>query len=230
MELDKFVQGLRESYGTNLKSVILYGSAVTGDSAKNNNDIMVILADISPGELARGAKFIQQWMGAGNPEPLITDENHIKTSLDVFPIEFSDIRARHKILLGDNPLKDLPIKRGNLRLQCEREIKGLILALRERYVALYPNKRRISQLMLDSSGAFFAIFRATLRLLGKEVPSAKEAMLQKFNEATQIDTGTFNRILLTKTGEQKIEQEEALPLFSNYITTLEKVANLIDGL
>lgn len=232
MKLEKFIEQLKTAYGSKLQSIVLFGSAAAGDFQPGRSDynVMVVLSDITPGALAQGAPLIRRWMKAGNPAPLLIDPQHIKSSKDVFPIEFSDMLEAHQILFGDSPLTGLVIDREQLRLQCESEIKQKILMLRERYVELYPSKRRLRKLMLRSFSSFLAIFRGYLRLKNLEVPKTKQAVLSKLNEATDFDTGVLERILAARTGERKIAGAKVLSLFAEYLTSLEKIATVIDQL
>ena len=232
MNLEKFTERLKEVYGTKLQSIVLFGSAAAGDFQKGISDynVMVVLQDITPDHLTTGSKLIRRWMRQGNPAPLLIDRAHLESSKDVFPIEFSDMKGVHKILFGDNPLENLEIDREHLRLQCEGEMKQKILTLRERYVELYPCTRKVRKLILRSSSSFFAIFRGYLRLVNEEVPAKKQEVLTQLNRRTEFDTGIFDRILEARTGRRKIARDEVLPLFERYLTTLEKMASLLDAL
>ena len=49
------------------------------------------------------------------------------------------------MLFGDDPLADLTIRHEHLRLQLERELKGKLLALRERYLSPAGGRGRSSR-------------------------------------------------------------------------------------
>lgn len=82
--------------------------------------------------------------------------------------------------------------------------------------------------MLESASAFFAIFRGYLRLIDSEVPARRGELLQKFNEVTEFDTGVLERIVAAGNRTQRIASSEVIPMFADYLTTLEKVMRLID--
>lgn len=232
MTLEKFVEQLKKVYADDLQSIVLYGSAAAGDFQKGASDynVMVVLNGLTPEHLAKGSKLIRLWMRQGNSAPLLIDRAHLENSQDAFPIEFSDMKEAHRILLGENPLAGLVVNREQLRLQCEREIKQKILTLRERYTALFPSKRRIRKLMLSSVSSFLAIFRGYLRLTNATVPKKKREVLTRLNEMTQFDTSVLEQILAAREGTFTIGRAQVFPLFAAYLTTLEKMATLIDRL
>lgn len=232
MKLEQLVEGLQKIYGANLDSIVLYGSAAGEDFQQKYSDynVMVVLRDLNVEELARAAKLCKKWMGFKNPPPLFADKEYLETSHDVFPIEFLDIQEKHRLLFGEDPLEGLKISREHLRLQCESELKGKILYLREAFIQAYPSLRRVKNLLLQSSSSLFAVFRGLLRLLGEPVPPAKREVLAKLNEKTRFDTAVFEKILDVREGKRKLKRAEVMDWMAEYLTTLKKMARVADSL
>ena len=231
MNPEQFTEKMKKIYGDDLLSVVLYGSAVGGDFHKCHSDfnLMIILKDISASSLEKSARLCQRWNWR-NPIPLFVSREHLKTSSDVFPIEFFDMKEQHKVLHGYDPLQGLEIHPTHLRLQCESELKGKLIALRSEWIRLYPSKRRGRKLILHSSSSFFAIFRGLLRVLGETVPATKREVLKKLNAKTEFDTAVFEKILDILEGTKKLSRSEVLPMMESYLTTLERVATFVDKL
>ena len=72
MKLDELVAQLRGAYGTTLKSVVLYGSAVAGEhiAKKSDYNILVILDAVPLDRLAAVGAVLRAWNEAGNPAPM----------------------------------------------------------------------------------------------------------------------------------------------------------------
>src|ERR1700674_3634551 len=98
--LDQIVEKLRTALDTSLVSVVLYGSAATGDRHEKFSDynILCVLTKITPAELAAVEPVFRWWLEQGNPSPLLLTEHELETSTDCFAIEFHDIREHHRIL------------------------------------------------------------------------------------------------------------------------------------
>ena len=60
--------------------------------------------------------------------------DYVLNSLDVFPIEFSEIKDQYKVIFGDDIFKDVEIPSKDVRLLCEQQVKGKLLHLRQAYV------------------------------------------------------------------------------------------------
>ncbi len=71
--LSQLVGKLQKAYGERLVSVVLYGSAATGDHHAEFSDINVlcVLSEISPRELAAGEDIFRWWREQGSPSPLL---------------------------------------------------------------------------------------------------------------------------------------------------------------
>lgn len=236
MKLESFVEKLKRAHGSNLLSIILYGSAAGKDFQEKFSDInlMVVLKDLSLEEMARSAKLCQKWpqgwLGPRNPLPLLVDPEYLKTSCDVFPLEFLDMKENHRILFGQDLFTNMQISTEHLRLECESELKGKILSLSQGFLNIYPSKRRTKKMMLATSSSLFAIFRGFLRLLKEPVPQTKREVLKKLNEKKHFDTAIFEKILDLREGKYKLKRKEILPWMAEYLTTLRKIARVADTL
>lgn len=232
MKLEHFLEQLKKAHGANVLSIILYGSAAGEDFHQRYSDynLLVLLQELSLEELSRSAKLCQKWMRTNNPPPLFVDREYLETSRDVFPLEFLDIQEAHRVLFGEDPFADMKISREHLRLECESELKGKILSLREAFLQAYPSKRKVKTLVLNSSSALFTLFRGLLRLLSEPVPETKREVLSKLNAKTHFDTAIFEKILDVREGKQKLSRKEITSWMAEYLTTLKKMARVIDTL
>ena len=113
--LDDFTQSLKNIYGQGLISVILYGSAASGEFAdrQSNLNLLVVLDNAGLDNLSKVSRVINgrkfQLL-----RPLFFTEEYIRGSLDVFPIEFLDIKENFAVLYGKENLSDLPVDTINL--------------------------------------------------------------------------------------------------------------------
>lgn len=228
---NEFAHNLEQIYADDLRSVILYGSAASSDFSKKYSDYntIVILKDTAPGILAKSSKLIKRWTKKGNPAPLFFDENHIRTSLDVFPLEFLDIADRHKILLGANPFLNIKIDPKNLRHQCESELKGKLLNLRASYIMNYDHPKRISEIMLKTFPSFVSVFRGVLRLLNQTPDRDTPKVIERLAEHIDFNPQVFMDLVAVREGRQFLpRKDEAISTFENYLTEIETITSFVD--
>src|SRR4051794_7782471 len=107
--LAQLVEKLQKAYGERLVSVVLYGSAAAGDHQAKFSDynILCVLSEITPRELAAGEDIFRWWREQSSPAPLLLTEHEVATSTDCFAIEFLDIQRSHRILFGKDVITGL---------------------------------------------------------------------------------------------------------------------------
>src|SRR5207245_10690183 len=99
-KIDEFVSRLRAAAGPNLQSVILYGSAVSGEFDPEFSDInlLCILRGTSFPMLEAVAPAVEWWNKQKQPAPLFMTREELERSADVFSMESIDIKAQHRML------------------------------------------------------------------------------------------------------------------------------------
>ena len=100
--LTDLVTRLKNAAGSNLLSVILYGSAVTDEFQPKHSDLNVlcIMRELGKEELSKLHAASTWWAKKGHPAPLFFTLNELHHSADVFAIELVDIKAARRILYG----------------------------------------------------------------------------------------------------------------------------------
>ena len=64
----------------------------------------------------------------------------IKSSQDVFPLEFLHIKSKNVTLCGEMPLADFSPNLAELRVECERELRGLLVHLRRAFLYIKEDR------------------------------------------------------------------------------------------
>ncbi|HET6488547.1 MAG TPA: nucleotidyltransferase domain-containing protein, partial [Syntrophales bacterium] len=126
------VEDLKTAYGDGLQSIILYGSGARGDYVPGKSDInfLVVLDEKAVDDLERAHPLIHKWKKRAVAVPLIMTKAFIGSSIDVYPVEFLNMKRHYQVVQGEDVLRDLEFDRKALRLQCERELKGKLMLLR----------------------------------------------------------------------------------------------------
>jgi deoxyribodipyrimidine photolyase len=75
-----------------------------------------------------------------------------------------------------------------------------------------------------------ALFRAIIKLLGKEPPIARAEVIAAVGSASHVDTSVFTDLLLLKTGRIRPAGPELYSLFERYYNALEATGKIIDEL
>ncbi len=234
MELQKISQGFledaRRAFGDLLKALCLFGSAARSEWIRKRSDLnfLLVLEEKGSEELEKAFGLVKRWSKKGVAIPLILTEEDIRRSLDVFPLEFLDMKLFHVTLFGEDPLHDLEIDRGALRLQCEREAKGKLLLLEEAYIATAGREKHIRAVVQQSIKAFLAIFQGALWLLGKDIPIKRETLIIEASRDLGLRGDPFLWAYRLKTGGIKPRKDELIPRVREYIKEVKRLSDWID--
>ena len=230
--INQLVERLRKTYGDRLVSAILYGSAATGENQDKFSDINVfcVLQQITPEELGESEPIFRWWREQGNPSPLLMAQNEVSKSTDCFPIEFHDMRERHRVLHGVDVVAGLEIDYKFHRAQVEHELRAKLLRLRQKSAGVLSDNELLMRMMADSVSTFCVLFRHALLLAGAEISWQKREIIVLVKNQFGIDSEPFETLLDIREGKIKPRGSEAKALFARYLREVQTVVDGVDRL
>lgn len=222
----------KDVYDGDLISIMLYGSATGKDYRPGKSDInfMIVLSEVGIERLDRAFKIVKKWRKRNVAIPVFLTENYVETSTDVFPIEYLNFKSNYVPVYGKDILKDLSFKPEFIRLQCEREIKGKLLLLRQVYLETSGKGRALKGVIGQSIRAFVAIFEALLHVKGLELPKEKLQIIRATAQAFDLDSSVFEKLLDVKDDKIKPGEDEMRGLFQKYLAEVRKLSKQVDTL
>lgn len=228
--ITQLVDKLRQALASELVSVILYGSAAAGDHHAKFSDINIlcVLRQITPTQLAASEPVFRWWQGQGNPSPLLLTENELATSTDCFAIEFHDIKRHHRLLYGADVVSGLEIDNTFYRAQVEHELRSKLLRLRQKASAVLSDRDVLRRLLIDSVSAFCVLFRHALLLHGGESGARKREVIERVSERFGLKSAPFLRLLDLREERIKPKDVDPVPLLAEYLQEIGKVIDAVD--
>ncbi len=223
-----FIDRLIGVYQDSLISVILYGSAASGEfiDRHSNLNLLVVLKNTDLGNLKIASRVMDKFKMIN---PLFFTEDYINNSTDIFPIEFLDMQENYFVLYGRDVLKGINIDISNLRFQCEQELKVKLIKLRQSYLTI-DNKSALRILLFKSFTSILHILRNVLRLKGKKPPYNKEDILKELALEFHFDLEAWGKILAARNKQIKLSHRDTEELFVNFVRELEKIVETVDRL
>jgi predicted nucleotidyltransferase len=227
-----FQDEILRSYKENIHSITITGSSLTDDFDPGKSDVNSVFVldemDLKFLEILAplGKKYGKKRIAA----PLIMTPEYIKNSLDVFPLEFLDIKLLHKTIYGEDIFHDLKIDQSDLRLQCERELKVRLIGLRQGYLSSSGDGKILTDMFIDSFSGYIPLFSRIIVLLGKEPPLRNHDVLTALEEVSGINTRVFRTVFKQKKQKTKLMMEQLNAIFEDYYTTLEKLGDITDDI
>src|SRR5918993_4371506 len=151
---------LKATHGDNLASVVLYGSAASGDFVELQSDynLLIALHRITPEDLRQAQAPMREWQRLGHPLPVYFTFAELRDAADVFPIEFHQMERARVVLFGRDPFEGFSFSDKNLRHQTEYELRSKLIQLRRLYIPSSVSARRLQDLMSESLSSLPSLF------------------------------------------------------------------------
>ena len=225
-----FLEELAKLAGPDLHSLHLVGSAVTPDWSADRSDIntLLVLREMDLAVLESIAPLGKRFKGTGIAPPLVMDQGYVSSSLDVFPMEFLEMRLIHETVLGEDILATIKIDRGDLRHQCEREIKSRLVGLRQGYLRALGEPKALTEALVRFLSGYQPLARGILVLLGQEPPLRRAEAFAALAAVVGPEAGVFVEMLAVKEGRSKPDAAGVRDLFERCHKATERLGRIID--
>ncbi len=159
-----------EHAGKKVACLAFYGSVLGADfdPATQTASNVAVFEQVDLNVLRQLAAEGHRFGRDGISAPLALNRSFIRASLDSYPLELIEIQQQYVVLHGDDLFADLEFDPAHVRLQCERELKVLGLAMRQAAVADGANSAHIRKAGTPSLAAMLRTLRGLLWLRGRQ--------------------------------------------------------------
>ncbi len=228
--LGELVRKLRAAAGENLASLVLYGSAAEGEfhSRYSDYNLLCIVRDTSFAALSKISGVTEWWRKKKHHPPLIMTAKELKDTADVFSIEFVDMKQRHRVLYGDDVLRELNVPMHLHRSQLEYELREKLFLLRQHILLAGMNEKALWDAMLNSLSSFTTLFRHALIELGEPGRKHSRDAVQELASRLNFDGSAFVQLMDIRAQKTDSNQLRAADIASRYLAAIEKVAAAVD--
>lgn len=229
-KLDEFVQKLKAAAADNLKAVILYGSAVTGEFHPRHSDInlLCVVDRADARQIEAMHEPMKWWTKHGHRPPLVFTVEELVRSADVFAIELLDMKSHHQVLFGTDVLAEISVPLRYHAMQVERELRTGWLRLRQAMLAA-PRKSKIHlELMVSSISSFAAVFRHALIAMGETPAANKREAIARIAPFAGADPAGFQAVLDFREGKKEAQEIDVEKTLDQYFVFVEAVTDKFD--
>jgi len=227
-----FADRLADALGDNLQSITVVGSSLTADFAPGQSDINTVLVIA-----AQNLTSLNAIAGMAKPmssnkisPPLLMTQSYIERSLDVFGVEFLDFQLTHQTVLGDDPFAALTFDKKDVRVQCERELKAMLIRLRQGYIASSANRKLVRDILISTTKGLAPLLRAMLWLKDIDRPSRSEPTFLKAAEEFSVNTDSLITAGRWRREKARLSEAEMESAFEATYATVERLAGTVDEL
>ncbi|HEY6293560.1 MAG TPA: nucleotidyltransferase domain-containing protein [Terriglobia bacterium] len=233
-KIEQFVKDLAQAAGPNLLSVILYGSAASGEFHARHSDVnlLCLFERLDAEALARINPVTRRWALKGHAPPLVFAASQLARAADVFAIELVDIKASHQVLHGADLVAPINVPMTLHHLEVERELRQNLVRLRESYLASDGSRKAVLGLMTASVSSFAALLRHAVIALeaGGETPPPvrKRESIDCAAALLGFEARPFHTLLDLREGKTPPREVDAGALFRNYLAAISEVVSEVD--
>ena len=231
-ELKELVTRLERAFSDRLVSVVLYGSAASGEHHAKFSDVNVlcVLKQITPRELSESEPVLRWWHAKGHPSPLLMSEEELHGSADSFPIEFRDMKDRRKVLHGPDLIADLKVDTKNHRVLVEHELRSKLIRLRQQAAPVLSDPVALLNLCLDSVSTFCVLARHALLAGGVEARVERRAVVRQLGATLKMDVAPLEILLDLREDKPGPETGDPGELFARYLECVGRLVEYVDRL
>jgi len=226
-----FAADLEAELGAKLVCLALTGSVVSGDFVEGVSDInsVVVVEDLDRATLESLAQLGRRHGKRGIHAPLTLNRAALASSLDVFPIEFLELRLSHRVVSGSYDFAALLLEPAHLRLQLERELKARLINLRQGYLSAAGDAKLLGVLLVSAYKGFFPLLRAYLYLNGQTPPLRRCETLAAARQASGLAFACFEQLEgLSRARRPRLKAAQAKSLFESLYETTHALAIQVD--
>ncbi len=226
-----FVEQMKATWGPDLHSVVLYGSAARADyvPGRSGIDFLILLREVDPRRLIQLQKLARRWRGERVILPFFLRQDMVAEALDAYPLEFLTMQLGHRLLHGEDPLRDLVIDREDVRRQCERELRGKLLHLSAGAIDCGGKRGKMADLMRATLPAMTAIFQGLLFVAGKPHALVGTELQDAARDAFDLDTGLFHELYRLRIEKHPPGRDKLEGLLIRYLRELERLVMWADA-
>ena len=228
--LEELVRKLKDAAGENLQSLVLYGSAASGEfqPGYSNLNILCLVHRAGTGDLDALQPAVAWWVRQRQAAPIVLTLDELRRSADIFAIELLDIQTNHRILYGENVFADIAIPRQAYQWCVERELRANWLRLRQAVLTAPPSNRLLLNLMSASVGTFTALFRHVLIAIGAPPVQKRREAVSRVAELVGGDASAFLAVLDVRDSKKKASDLDVEAALHAYLELVALVADEVD--
>ncbi len=214
--LQDWVTALKQELGSNLASVVLYGSAVRGEhvAARSDVNLMLVFKKLDLEHISKVRKLTRRKVRKHLPQLVFWTEEELRHAWDVFPLEFEDIKENHQCLVGKDPFGKQKVDKKRIRYQIEFELRSKLLAMRDTWLRSSREKYDLEMFLIKAGNSFDYLIRKAALVLGKKISLPRDIV---------------EKIKKLKKKELRLKRGELQELFHQLHETVESVIRKIDA-
>ena len=199
------ISEIQKIFGGNLVCVAEYGKDVM--------QYVIVLDKLNAEVLNDSKKLLQNYFKKTKKFPLLLTKEELTDGMDVFPLEFLNIKLNHKILFGKDIFEKLKFEKKHIRRELEYEFRSKLINLRQSYMVVKSDKE-IKLIGESAIPTLLPMLNGMLFLKGVEVPEDIDEILDITEKEYGVNVSTLKKIKESKGSDKEESVRELVDLLS----------------
>ena len=222
--LNTFVDTMKQKLGSELISVILFGSAAENRMRPQSDiNLLVVLRSCQLETLNKINTDYREQRGLIKLTCLFLEKEDLPAAFISFPIKFLDISRRSQVLFGEDLIPQIKIDPVHLKFQLQQTILNLRIRLRERYTVASLRQEQLVNIMNEFSGPLRSCAFSIADIAGTSPKNPKQAMASFLESYFPDRAKTMGQTISTIREESGLSPEQIIPAFKDYFEILSKM-------
>lgn len=175
-----FVDRVRRQAGAALLGFTAYGTPVSGagPGGRHNFKSVLVLSHVNLDLLRQIGANGREFGPRGFAAPLVMTPDYIAASRDSFPLELLEIAQQRLTLCGTDYFAELECKDADVRLQCERELKTIMIGMHHGALSNPDDDELLDTVEQHTAGSLLRVLRGILWLKDVREPKSEVALVE----------------------------------------------------
>ena len=154
--LDRMAGDFARVFGDRFVALVAYGGG----------DAVAFATPVNAADLEALGTLVETWHRDRLATPLLLTPDEFRRSLDAFPLEYSEILARHVLVAGRDPFAGVQVDPRDLRRACEVQAKSHVIHLRQGWLGAAGHEHELADLIAESATPLRVLLTELMRLEG----------------------------------------------------------------
>ncbi len=223
---------VRAQLGEGFLSAYITGGAMNEgfDPTKRHVNVLVVTQELPMHRLDALAATVPHGNKPPHIDPMFMTMQQVQRSLDVFPIEWLDLKERHLLLEGVDLFESIEVPQTYLRLQVEQELRGKHLRLVQEYLTGAAHPERLHAALARLASGFHTLFRSLIRLHGEAPPASLERVIARVAEIHDLDAAALSGAHRLRAQKRHPGAEQTRVIYRAFLAQVERLTSAVDGL
>lgn len=218
MNAENFVEVVKKDLGRDLVCVAEYGKTV--------KRLLVVVESFEFNVFERAGGTVREYVKGGKTMPLFLTRETLRDGIDVFPLEFLDVKTTNRVLYGENIFEAMEFKKEYVRRELEFEFRSKLISLRQGYFEVAGDKKRVRELVSSAVPTLLPMCYGLLYVRDTVIPADVDGIFAEITRVYEVDVDVLRAIERGET--EKLSASELKEYVKKLMRLLADLGEILD--